>query len=111
MTFDEAEIYTRSLEVILGGTPEGNVFYCALSAPRTPENWPLNWFVNPSRGRDVCLVIGDGATATEARLWAAGRIVDSSTWRPDMNLREAERGLYPGLSALDDERASDPGAS
>lgn len=95
MTFQEAEIISRSLETCLvKDTPEGDVWYAIMRGPQTPENWPLEWFVNLHDG-DVRLVLGEGATEAEARLWAAGHILDTPTWHPGMGLREAERALYP----------------
>lgn len=102
-TFDEAEFVARDLEVVLvEGTPEGDVWCAVLRGSQAPENGPIDWFVNTGDGSPR-LVVGDGATPTEARLWAAGRIVDSDGWHPGMSLREAERALYPGLSAMDEE--------
>lgn len=108
VTFDEAEQLTRTFEVVeIPDLPEGRLFYAVLRGPRTPENWPIDWFVSEGDG-DVRLVVGEGATAREARLCAAGKIVDSADWRPGMGLREAERALYPGLSCIDEEKKGRP---
>jgi hypothetical protein len=99
VTFDEAEFLSREFETIYL-TDE---WYCVLRGPQNAANWPIDWFINDQSG-DVLLILGDGATAEEARLWAAGRIVDAPQWRPGMSLREAEMHLYPDCSNIDEER-------
>jgi hypothetical protein len=95
-----AEVFdaAQALEgCLVAGTPEGDVYCAVLKGPETPENWPLEWFVNERDGL-VRLVVGTGDCEATAREDARQNMLAAPTWRPGMALREAERALFPGTA-------------